>query len=310
MATMNIKSMIIILILISALIILYVWPITTSSFSELYKKNDSAALGLKSLQNHPLKSLIIEGVKWNYYSNGSGEKCILFIHGMGGTYDLWWNQLLNFESNYKVISYTLPKEINSLEKVDRGISAILAKENVKTYIAVGTSMGGYIAQYLMVKHPENVEKVVMGNTFPPNQIIKNDNKIKQWFLPFLPKIVVAKFFQDKLKSDIEKYSEKNKLLQAFLLSIPFEKQSFTGRYAIVIEHFAINSKDPVIKNIPKMIFESDNDPMISPQLRLDLKKLYPEAVIYTFNNKGHFPYVNDVSKYNEQLKIFIEDHIK
>lgn len=297
-----------IITLLILLIGLYLIPFPQKSFFELYKKDDDFAKQLKSLRNEPLKTVDVEGIKWKYYTTGKGEKCILFIHGMGGSYDFWWNQIHAFKSDYKIISYTLPPEINSLEGVEKGILAILEKENIDTFIPVGTSMGGYITQYLMTKHPERVEKAVLGNTFPPNDFIAKSNAGKRKFIPLLPEYIVGKVSEAHLKKDIFPTSEDNELLEAFLLSVPFSKKSLAGRYDdVVTDYFTATPEKPEVKAIPKLIFESDNDPMITPQLRTELKALYPEAQVHTFHNKGHFPYINAIDEYNETLKSFLEN---
>jgi pimeloyl-ACP methyl ester carboxylesterase len=285
----------------------YFIPFKNSDFKELYVKNDSISASLEIFRNRPLKKITFDGVEWQYYTGGNGKNCLLFIHGMGGTYDFWWNQILFFENDYKIISYTLPLEINSLEKVEQGITAILKQENVVKFIPIGTSMGGYITQYLMHQHPEKVEKAVLGNTFPPNDFIIKENATNRKIIPLLPALIVGKIAENHLKKDIFPTSENNELLEAFLLSVPFSKKGLAGRFDVVTDYFEPYTDLPKLKSIPKLIFESDNDPMITPDLRMQLKQIYPEAEVYTFHNKGHFPYINAVDAYNAKLKNFLEN---
>jgi len=77
---------------------------------------------------------------------------------MGGTYDVWWQQIMEFEKDYKVISYTLPEKINTLKKTSEGILKILKKEGVDKFYVVGSSMGGYVAQYLVKTIPIELKK--------------------------------------------------------------------------------------------------------------------------------------------------------
>jgi len=49
--------------------------------------------------------------------------------------------------------------------------------------------------------------------------------------------------------------------------------------------------------------------MITPELRSQLKTLYPEAQVHTFHNKGHFPYINAMDDYNIRLKQFLIDTV-
>ena len=99
----------------------------------------------------------------------------------------------------------------------------------------------------------------------------------------------------------------SKLLTSFLPSLPFSKKQLIGRYYVVVDYFEPDTTNEAIKQIPKLIIESDNDPLIPPHLRKRLKELYPEARVYTFHNEGHFPYINAAEEYNSVLKNFFED---
>jgi hypothetical protein len=96
----------------------------------------------------------------------------------------------------------------------------------------------------------------------------------------------------------------SELLAAFLPSIPFSKKQFINRYAVVVDVFNADTKTYKIKRIPKLIIESNNDPLVQKSLRDHLKKLYLDAEVYTFDNEGHFPYISNAEKYNSILSEF------
>ena len=298
----SIKKFLLLLILL--ITIIYLIPVSSSDFFKSYTKNDKASESLKELQSKPLKTIEIDSVNWNYYSEGNGNKTILFLHGMVGAYDLWWQQIEEFEKNYKVISYTLPENINSLEKTSAGILKILEKEGVDKFYAVGTSMGGYIAQYLVKIIPGRIEKVVFGNTFPPNDLIIKENAEKSKIIPLLPEVIFSKLGENKLTTELVPAAKNSALLNAFLPSLPSSKKQFINRYAIVIDRFSATPEKYEIKRIPKLIIESDNDPLISPELREQIKNLYPYAEVFTFHNEGHIPLINAATEYNRVLHDF------
>jgi len=296
---------ILLLILIAIVIILYQLPATKKDFFKLYKKKDYASKSLKEFYKKQTKNIVVNGVKWKYLTSGNSKKVILFLQGMGGGYDLWWQQVDYFDKDYKTITYTLPERIDNLDGVLTGIKAILKKENVDKFTAVGTSMGGYIAQYLLKQMPERLNKVVFGNTFPPNDDLLKDNLTKSKIIPFLPEIVVSYFGQKSLKNKLFPAGHNDSLLEAFLPSLPFSKKSFINRFKIVVDHFTINPSIYKYKRVLKLIMESDNDPLIPLKLRKKLKALYPDAKVHTFHNEGHFPYINATKEYNEVLRTFL-----
>ena len=283
---------------------IYMIPASSSDFFKLYQNNDKASQNLKELQSKTTKEIEIDSVKWKYYTGGNGNKTILFLHGMGGAYDLWWQQINEFEKDYKVITYTLPEEINSLKKAAKGIHKILKNEEVDKFYAVGTSMGGYITQYLVKTIPNRIEKVVFGNTFPPNYVLEKENATKSKVIPLLPEILLSKLGDKKLKNEIVPAAKNSELLKAFLPSLPFSKKQFMNRYYVVIDKFIATPEKYETKRIPKLIIESDNDPLIPPELRKEIKNLYTDAEVFTFHNEGHFPYINAAVEYNKVLREF------
>jgi len=295
----------IILFILTVIIVgVYLIPAPKANFFELYPTNDKHSQSLKEFQNKQTKEITIDSVKWNYYTGGNGSKTILFLHGMGGAYNLWWQQVTKFEKDYKIIAYSLPEEINSLKNASKGILAILKAENIENFYAVGTSMGGYIAQYLVSIIPNRVEKVVFGNTFPPNNLIAKENAAKSYVIPYLPEILISKLGEKQLNEKLVPAAKNSELLKAFLPSLPFSKKQFINRFNVVVDKFTATPNKKEIKRIPKLIIESDNDPLIQPELRKQIKELYANAEVYTFYNEGHFPYINASEEFNKVLKDF------
>jgi len=298
------------MVIIISIFLAYFVPVKYKNFVKEIQSNKEILEQYEVVKNHPLKKISVNGLEWYYYikrpENVKKPKTILFLHGMTGSYDIWWQQLYEFQKNYIVVSYTLPQKVDSLKKVEEGIFTILEQEQLEQIILVGTSMGGYIAQYLTNYYPEKIIGAVFSNTFPPNPIIKKENDLKSKFLRLIPEILFYRFFVSNIKNQILPTSDNSQILKGFLLSLPITKKQFLNRYKIITEEFNINRENKVVL-IPKLIIESENDPLIKPELRYRLKEIYKEAKVTTFSDKGHFPYVIDASTYNHILYDFINN---
>ena len=55
------------------------------------------------------------------------------------------------------------------------------------------------------------------------------------------------------------------------------------------------------KDIPLLIIESDNDPLVPETFRAQVKTTYPGAAVYTFSGAGHFPYLSHPDAYTRVL---------
>lgn len=166
------KGWIIVLILLVGVVVLYYFPISGPSFDQIYENVDSTTR--QSLDRfrsqYPTRQLELDGNVWNYVSMGQGPETILFLHGMSGAYDIWWQQLLDLKADVRVIAVTYPP-VKSLSALTQGVLPILKTEAATSVYVVGTSLGGYFSQYLVAKHPRLVKKAIFANTFPPNNII-------------------------------------------------------------------------------------------------------------------------------------------
>jgi maspardin len=300
------------LILLLIAVGVYVYPAPHKSFDELYAKVDAKTVdSLTSFRRaHPVRIMELRGVKWEYLVLGQGPATILFLHGMTGAYDIWWQQMGALQDTYRVISVTYPA-VNSLEEMEQALMAILDAEKVDHFYVVGSSLGGYFAQFLVTRHSHTILGAVFANTFPPNDILAERNKTIGALLPYLPEWLVMNFLSDSMRKSVYPTSGDSELVLAFGLEQTYGRMSkaqVLGRYRCVVEPF--EAPDMAVIGIPVMIIEADNDPLVEKALREQLKGAYPTAKVVTLSN-GHFPYLSMPDGYIAYLKDFfntIESH--
>lgn len=128
----------------------------------------------------------VNGVKLYYKVYGEGEP-LLMIHGNGGSFSCFENQVEEFSKHFKVIlvdcrgrgnsSYQKGVELTFDLQVE-DFSLFLEKLNIQKTNIVGWSDGGIIGLLLAIKHPEKVNKLVTSgaNIFPEGVIYFEDMK--------------------------------------------------------------------------------------------------------------------------------------
>lgn len=294
------------LIPVLILIGVYLYPVPHKDALELYDGTDKQLIdGLVQFRKLPTKTLQAQGYDWSYLVMGNGPKTILFLHGMTGSYDFWWQQMNRFSQNHRVVSVTYPP-VDNLDALGKGTMAILDKEGIRSAVVVGSSLGGYLTQYLLATYPQRVEKAVLGNTFPKNKIYEERNHTQVSLATWLPEWTVMGALRQNLFKQVLPTSENNPLVKAQLLENTYGRMSkaqFLARYHCVVDTFPpIDGKQT---KTPLLILESDNDPLILPELRTKLKAYYSTAQVHTFHRKGHFPYLNAPDEYNAVLGEFL-----
>jgi maspardin len=258
---------------------------------------------------YPVQRADAGGRIWEYRRLGAGTETVLFLHGMGGDASIWWQQLKALRDQFKLISVTYP-EVSSLEELAEGIWAVMARERVDRVHVVGTSLGGYLAQYLATRRPHVVASVVLGNTFPPNDRIAADTRSQARWGPFLPGWIVLRFFDRAIQEELVPAAGGSELVRAYLQesAAGMTRRDFLGRYACVIERF--EPPDLGGLGIPTLIIQSDNDPSVPPPLRAALIERYPTARVVTLSAAGHLPYLNRPWSYSEALTEHLEDAVR
>jgi maspardin len=297
--------------LVSIFVVLgvYLFPRKRIPFDVLYANVDGGIVTslTEFRQAYPSRTLDVNGARWEYVALGQGPDTILFLHGMTGADDIWWQQMESLQDEYKVISVTYPA-VDSLEGMDQAVMAIIAQEGVDQFHLVGTSLGGYFAQYLVRQHPNQISSIVLANTFPPNDIIAEKNKTIGVLLPYLPEWLVMDVLGNSIKESVYPASDYSELVLAFGLEQTYGRMSkaqVLGRYRCVVEPF--EAPDLAELGIPVMIIEADNDPLVEAALREQLKGTYPTADVVTLSN-GHFPYLSMPDSYTSYLESFLGSH--
>lgn len=296
------------IILIVIILVVYLYPVPQRSFKQLATNVDAKTeSSLESFHaQYKAKILEVDGKDWEYITAGNrNNEALLFLHGMTGDAYIWWQQIKALATKFYIISITYAP-VNSLGEMDAGVTTILANERVSLVNVVGTSLGGYYAQYFIAKHPENVQRLVLANTFAPNDLIKDKNGTLGSLLPVLPEWVIMDTLRGSIEDSIYPASGNNELVKAYLLEMTYGKMSkaqFIARYRCVIEKFS----PPDLIKLSKyaLIIESDNDPLVEPALRQQLKETYPTAKVIRFQNVGHFPYLVMPDEYTLVLLDFL-----
>ncbi|MBE0409767.1 MAG: alpha/beta hydrolase [Anaerolineales bacterium] len=294
--------------LITVIGLAYVFPGPSHSFERIYA--DVAPQTVVSLQafrsDYQPIQIDVTGATWEYILLGEGEQTILFLHGMSGAYDIWWQQIEMLKDRYRLLAVTYPA-VDSLGELSQGIFTILDQEGIDTVNLVGSSLGGYLAQYLIAVNPDRVRRAVFANTFPPNDIIADRYKLVAPLLPYLPVGLIMTVVRINVHLDLYPASGHSELTKAYLLEQSYggmSKAQFVARYRCVVDAFS--PPDIASLNIPVMIIESDNDPLLDETLRRLMKETYPPARIVTLSKAGHFPYLNIAGEYTRLLEGFLE----
>lgn len=98
---------------------------------------------------------------------GVGRPVIL-VPGMNGTADLFYRQVPLLERSYRVATYCLRDDAQSLETLASDLSNLVdvVAPAERQAIVVGESFGGAVALTTALRHPDRVAALIILNSFP------------------------------------------------------------------------------------------------------------------------------------------------
>ncbi|UCG01262.1 MAG: alpha/beta hydrolase [Candidatus Heimdallarchaeota archaeon] len=252
-------------------------------------------------QNHTTET-ILDKINWKYYDIGNmgSDIAIVFLHGTIGNEEIFWIQMESLMSTYRIISFDLPPIIG-VDALSQGIYEILSKFNVKRIVLIGTSFGGYLAQFFSFKYKEMVQKLVLSNTFKTTHLYNQKYKRLLMLEKLIPTFLIKRFMRKGLLS-LEHERTRDYLLSQ--LKHQLTKKTLMARLKSFITDVELNNA-PIDQ---VLIIETIKDPLVPEQLQDELKKAYPEASVKTFGKEAnHFPYLTMGDDYTRTLIDFLEN---
>lgn len=112
----------------------------------------------------------IAGRAVNYVSLGSGERAVVFVHGLGGSWQNWLENVpATAAAGYRVIALDLPGfgrsempvEPITITSLARSVDDLCDALGLSSVAVVGNSMGGFAAAEMAIRHPDRVERLVL-----------------------------------------------------------------------------------------------------------------------------------------------------
>lgn len=271
-----------------------------SSFDRIYKdvprEHVERLLGFRAA--HPVKTLAVGGRQWRYLVGGRGEEVLVIIHGVTGTLESPFRQMMMFEETYRVIAPTYPVAAKSAADIVEGIVALLEAEAVPAAHVLGISLGGAVAQLLVRQRPMMVSKLILSHTVVPTPGVVRSLERRLRLVSLLPSryvlAVARRRFHQRLTADAGDMEPAERAFWfAFgdeTYSCSLAKGDLLARLKVHIDfHRNYRFEAGELADWPGdiLIVESDGDEIVPPAMREALKALYPQARVHTFHGVGH-----------------------
>ncbi|MGB7293755.1 MAG: alpha/beta fold hydrolase [Thermodesulfobacteriota bacterium] len=237
----------------------------------------------------------VNGINIYYEVRGEGPPVVL-IGGLGSQINSWATQTPLYSKYFKVIAFDnrgaglsdKPGHSYTTEDMADETAGLLDTIGIHSASFVGKSMGGMIAQWLGIKYPDRVNKLVLGCTSPSrddvgNEILRIGREIatkvglKTVWLTALYLGYTREYIENNLGSIKES------------LGLVIENDEAINGY--VGQSLACETHDTraLLHKIkcPTLVLLGENDQITSPRKSRELAELIPGAVLREFSGVGH-----------------------
>jgi len=256
-----------------------------------------------------MSTTTVHGVDLYYDVSGSGDP-LLLIMGLAADSTAWAFQVPEFSKHYRTIVFdnrgvgrsAKPVGPYTIHQMADDAVALLDVLDVERAHVVGVSMGGMIAQELVLRHPSRVRGLVLACTYPEPD--ENIEAMRQFSLTqfggsvtasgemridlttlnpmmllqhMLPMVFNPEFIQKELP----------KLLQVFggALQYGFSLEAILGQVEAVMSHSATDRLHHIAS--PTLVLTGDADRLVPPANSDILAKLIPGAKLVKVPGGSH-----------------------
>ncbi|MDQ0221260.1 alpha/beta fold hydrolase [Peribacillus cavernae] len=254
----------------------------------------------------------VNGITINYEVKGQGEETIIFVHGLGGSLNIWNSQVNICSRYFKTITYDLRgsgrSEVStneySIELWVEDLKALLDSENVGQAHLVGWSLGTLIVQHFAITHPEMVlSQSLVGPLWEipetgKTNLYKRADLVEQEGMDAVADTIIdggvspySKHGQTALVGLIRELLQRN------------DKRAYAATCKALADGKAINHQDV---QAPTLLIVGDGDNTAPVPVATRLLNHFPNAKLEVISNSGHWTTVEKPQEVNQLLLRFLQ----
>jgi len=237
----------------------------------------------------------VNGINIYYEVHGSGYPVVL-VGGLGSQIQSWATQVPIYSEKFRIVVFDnrgagrsdKPEEGYTTEDMADDTAALMDHLGIESAHVVGKSMGGMIGQWLAVKYPQKVDKLVMGCSSASrdevgNEILRMGREIAEklgtkavWLMA-----LYLGYTREYIETNLGNIKEA-------MNAVPESPEALTGYLG---QSYACESHDTreslhKIKS-PTLVMLGASDLIASPRRSSELAELIPDARLKVFEGVGH-----------------------
>jgi pimeloyl-ACP methyl ester carboxylesterase len=269
----------------------------------------------------------VDGRPVNVIDLGEGDKTIVFVHGLAGSWVNWLENIPAFSDRHRVVAMDLPGFGSSPMPADRisipgygrFVDALLDRLEVDAAAVVGNSMGGFIGAELAIQFPQRVERLVLLSAAGLTIEYQRDERILAalrrlertltvyggWLATRSGPLVRRPRSRRALMKVVAEHAD---LLPAALVAEQVKGSGTPGFIDALdaLTDYPIRARLPEIA-CPTLIVWGEEDRLVPVRDADEFERLIPDSRKVVFPDTGHVAMFERPRAFNELLAAFLEE---
>jgi 3-oxoadipate enol-lactonase len=256
---------------------------------------------------------------YNEVSPAHPRGTILLLTGLGAKRYSWHHQLDEFGRTYRTIaldhrdiSDSDPfEETYTIADLADDAAAALCALGVQRAHVIGISLGGFVALQFALRHPDNLEKLVLVSTSAGGAThVQPSQEIAALLAPGsrehidpgeLAKrnysIITGPGYAESHPQEIDNFAEIARYR-------PVHRAAYMRQLQAAMSQDATQQLESI--KAPTLVIHGDADPLVPPANGDYLAKHIPGARHIVYHNVGHIPIVENYEQFNRDVLAFLE----
>jgi pimeloyl-ACP methyl ester carboxylesterase len=279
-------------------------------------------LDTSSFEPHPGSSIDPTRTELNYVEMGEGEPLVM-IHGLGGCWQNWLENIPHFARRWRVIAPDLsgfgespmPGWEITISAYGKLIASLLERLDTGPASLVGNSMGGFVSAEVTVAQPTWVKRLALVSAAGVSHArmyrapAATLGRMARTAAPLAVRYRERTFTRPGLRHRVFRnlFYKPNALRPELIWEITnpgIESPALVAAIRALAGYDILDRLEDV--EIPTLIVWGQNDYVVPPNDAHEFARLMPHAELHVFNRTGHLPMAERPVRFNRLLERFLD----
>ncbi|MCF6233581.1 MAG: alpha/beta hydrolase [Rhodobacteraceae bacterium] len=248
---------------------------------------------------NPERRININSRDWGVIRVGDTGPALVLIPGTLGRADVFWQQIAALRGTVRILAVSYPS-CGGIKEWAADIAAMIKGEGMQGAVVLGSSLGGYLAQYITGHYPGLVGGLVVANTLATTRGIDQMPPYK-FDLETIPIKDLRAGFETGLKTWLDPSNPYADLAGLLLAEVAGRIPEAELRARLQALKHAPDLPGQTLERAAIFTVQSDDDHLITPSWRKAVRDALNPARAFRFREASHFAYVARPDDYSAML---------